>query len=283
MDLVAVLQAVLVLAGVCLLFGLLIATANARLRVDEDPRIDAVADMLPGSNCGACGYAGCRSFAEGVVGGSTTPAQCTQMTPEAIAGVADYLGVEAGSAVRRVARLLCMGGTHVARQQAEYRGLATCAAADVIAGGGKACAWGCLGLADCAEACDYEAIRMDEHGLPQVLPERCTACGDCVDACPRGLFEVMPVDRKLIVQCRSRLEGDEALAVCQVACNACGRCAQDAAAGVVSIVDGLAVVDQAQNERAGPEAVARCPTGAIAWVEGAQQVPAGAPQAGASR
>ena len=270
MDLQAVIQAVLVLGGVCLVFGVFIAAASARLKVEEDPRIDAVAEMLPGSNCGACGFAGCRAFAEKLVEGATQPAGCTQMTVETTGNVASYLGVDAGEAVKRVARLLCAGGSDVAVQQAEYRGLGTCAAAAVIAGGGKGCTWGCIGLADCARACDYDAIAMDEYGLPHVAPARCTACEDCVEACPKDLFVVMPMDQKLIVQCRSLLEGDAAEALCRVACNACGRCALDAAEGVVAIRHGLAVVDYALNERAGPAAIARCPTGAIRWVEGAQ-------------
>jgi ferredoxin len=138
-----------------------------------------------------------------------------------------------------------------------------------VAGGGKGCAWGCLGLADCAEACDFDAIFMGPTGLPVVIPEHCTACGDCVDACPRDLFVVMPVEQKLLVQCRSLLAGEAAEAVCRVACNGCGRCAADAP-GLISIVDGLAVIDYARNDLASPDAARRCPTGAIAWVEGAQ-------------
>jgi electron transport complex protein RnfB len=270
MDVQAVVQAVLVLGGVCLVFGLFIAVANSRFKVWEDPRIGTVAEMLPGSNCGACGFAGCRAFAEGVIGGKTQPAQCTQMTPDATSAVAGFLGVEAGAAVKRVARLLCAGGSNVALQQAEYRGLPTCSAAAVISSGGKGCTWGCLGLGDCERVCDYDALHLDENGLPHVVPERCTACGDCVEACPKDLFVLMPLTQKLLVQCRSLLEGDEAVALCRVACNACGRCALDAAEGVVTMRDGLAVVDYEQNDRAGVEAIERCPTGAIAWVDGAQ-------------
>ena len=270
MDAQAVIQAVLVLAGVCLVFGLLIAVANSRLKVWEDPRIEAVTEMLPGSNCGACGFAGCRAFAEGLIGDESQPAECTQMTPDSTSAVAGFLGVDAGAAVKRVARLLCAGGADVALQQAEYRGLPTCSAAAVISSGGKGCTWGCIGLGDCERVCDYDALHLDAHGLPHVIPDRCTACGDCVEACPKDLFVLMPETQKLLVQCRSLLEGDEATALCRVACNACGRCALDAAEGVVTMRDGLAVVDYEQNDRAGVEAIARCPTGAIAWVDGAQ-------------
>jgi len=278
MEMQALAQSVLILGGVCLVFGLLIAVAHSQFKVWEDPRIEAVTEMLPGSNCGACGFAGCRAFAEGLVDASSQPAGCTQLTPDATGVVAAYLGVDAGSAIKRVARLLCAGGADVAIQQAEYRGLSTCSAAAVVANGGKGCTWGCIGLADCARVCDYDAIHMDANGLPHVTLERCTACEDCVEACPKDLFTVMPVEQKLLVQCRSLLEGDEAVALCRVACNACGRCALDAAEGVVTMHDGLAVVDYERNEAAGPEAITRCPTGAIAWVEDAQFANARTPE-----
>jgi ferredoxin len=103
-----------------------------------------------------------------------------------------------------------------------------------------------------------------------VLPELCTACGDCVTACPRDLFTIMAIDQRLIVQCRSLLEGEAAERVCRVACNACGKCVVDAAPGLIEIRNGLAVIDYTRNELSGPEAIRRCPTGAIVWIEGAQ-------------
>jgi len=272
MSVSAILVAMAILGGVGLAFGILIALANKKLKVWEDPRIDGVADLLPGTNCGACGFAGCRAFAEGLVAGSTQPAGCTNMGEDGIQDVADYLGVEAGEATQRVARLLCAGGRDVAVQHGEYYGLQTCAAAAAVAGGGKGCSWGCLGLADCERACTFDAIRMLPNGLPQVEPNLCTACGDCVEACPLDLFTIMPLDQKLIVQCKSRLEGDEAEALCQVACTACGRCADDAAPGLIAMKDGLAVIDYAKNELASEEAIGRCPTGAIRWVESIQFV-----------
>ncbi len=270
MDPGALLVPVLTVGGVGLAFGGLIAVANRRFHVHEDPRIDEVNELLPGTNCGACGFPGCRPFAEGLIDGATQPAACTNMGPEDIDTVADYLGVDAGEVQKRVARLLCAGGSHVADQRASYLGLETCAAAAVVASGGKACSWGCLGLADCEVSCDFDAIAMNDHGLPVVDPEKCTACNDCVEACPKDLFVLMPIEYKLLVQCKSALEGDEAEALCRVACTACGRCAQDAAADLIKMEGGLAVVDYARNDDAGPEAIARCPTDAIVWLEGTQ-------------
>lgn len=259
-----------VLGGLGLFFGGLIALAHRRLWVWEDPRIDEVNALLPGANCGACGYPGCRGFAEATVAGKVAPAECTVMSAAERDLVAELLGVDAGQAVQRVARLLCAGGSDVAPRKAVYRGLASCAAAVAVGGGGKACAWGCVGLADCAVACDFDAILMSPADLPVVIPELCTACGDCVEACPLDLFIVMPIDQRLIVQCRNLLAGDAATAVCSVACNACARCVVDAAPGLIVIDDGLAVIDYSKNTLADPAAAARCPTGAIAWVEGAQ-------------
>jgi Na+-translocating ferredoxin:NAD+ oxidoreductase RNF subunit RnfB len=270
MSVTAILGAAAILGSIGLVFAALIALTHRRFYVWVDPRIGAVTGMLPGSNCGACGFPGCAVFAERLVDGTAQPASCTQVSDDAVQEIADYLGVAAGEANRRVARLLCGGGCTAAPPRAEYRGLSTCAAAAAVAAGGKSCPWGCLGLADCALACDYDAIVMNGEALPVVIPERCTACGDCVEACPMDLFVLMPMAQQLIVQCVNPIEGDRAEAMCRAACTTCGKCVVDAAPGLISLVGGLAVIDYEKNTLAAPDAAARCPTGAIAWVEGRQ-------------
>lgn len=255
------------MAGLGVLLALLLAFANKKLYVFEDPRIGEVEDLLPKSNCGACGQAGCRDFAEKVVGGETIPAQCTVSTPQQRQGIADLLGVAAGTLEKKVARLACGGGHHVAFLRARYEGLKTCRAAAVVSGGGKECAWGCLGLADCATACTFDAIVMDRHGLPVVDSEKCTACNDCVEVCPKGLFSLEPVSHRLWVACKNQADGDTAEASCEVACTACGKCVVDAAPGVMKLENNLAVIDYAQNDRAARKAIERCPTGAIVWFD----------------
>lgn len=265
-----ILTSVLILGGVGLVFAILIALANARLKVWEDPRIEVVAAKLPGANCGACGLPGCRAFAEKLVAGEVKPAGCNVATDAQRADIAGYLGVDAGEAVKIVARMLCAGGTHVARQQAEYRGLPTCAAAAAVAGGGKGCAWGCLGLADCVRSCTFGAMQMGDDGIPRIDPGACTACGDCVAACPKDLLALHPVDHHLLVQCRNLVAGDVVLEDCRVACTACGKCVMDAGPGLISVASGVAVIDYARAELQDPKAVERCPTGAIVWLAGAQ-------------
>ncbi len=265
-----ILVAIAIMTGLGVFFGIGLAIANRFLRVEEDPRIDIIEGMLPGSNCGACGEAGCRAFAEAVLSSGRKPSACTVSSPGRIEEIAAFLGVDAGAQEKRVARLHCAGGLGQARQIAEYEGHGSCSAAHIVGAGGKGCSWGCLGLADCQVACDFDAIHMNDQLLPVVDVDKCTACGDCVEACPRGLFELMPLSHKLVVQCNAPLEGEEARAVCAVACDACGRCAQDAAPGLIRMVNNLPLIDYAAGGPASPAATFRCPTGAIKWIDGNQ-------------
>ena len=237
-----ILYSALVLGSVGLFFGFLIAMVNKKFQVWEDPRIDDVEELLPSTNCGACGQPGCRAFAEAVVSGKEQPSSCTVMGAEDVADVAAYLGVDAGEANKRVARLLCAGGKNEAVQISDYTGLESCKAAAAVAGGGKGCNWGCLGLADCEDACLLDAIYMNDDDLPVVIPDLC----------------------------KNLLKGDAAEDLCSVACNTCNRCVADSEPGVIEMIDNLAVINYEMNDLTDPKALSRCPTGAIVWVEGQQ-------------
>ncbi|NNE69448.1 MAG: RnfABCDGE type electron transport complex subunit B [Rhodothermales bacterium] len=263
-------SAILFLAGLCAVLAAILAAAHKAFYVWEDPRIEVVTDMLPGANCGACGLPGCRAFAERVIEGDFQPGQCPVGGADTAGEVASYLGIEVGSLERRVARLLCAGGSDESHHAAAYQGFSSCRAAATIGGGFKGCTYGCLGLADCEVACTFDAIHMAENGLPVVDLEACTACGDCVDACPKDLFEIMPVRRRLVVQCRSLLEGDAALDECRVACTACARCVADAPEGLLHMESGIPVMDPEKEHLESRLATLRCPTGAIVWLEGQQ-------------
>ena len=157
------------MAGLGLLLATILVFANRRLYVYEDPRIDEVEELLPHANCGACGSAGCRTFAEGLIDGEFEPSQCTVNPDDLNQAIADYLGVGLGNQEQRVARLACAGGTHVAYIRASYDGLDSCRAAALVSGGGKGCAWGCLGMGDCAVVCDFDAITLDRERLDAVV------------------------------------------------------------------------------------------------------------------
>jgi Na+-translocating ferredoxin:NAD+ oxidoreductase subunit B len=262
--------AIAYLAGLCVLLAALLAMAHRRLWVEEDPRLDVVEQLLPGANCGACGVPGCRAFAQRVIAGEFTPGQCTVGGQATARRVGAYLGIDAGDVEKKVARLLCAGGSDVAVHAAAYEGYSSCRAALTVGGGFKGCTCGCLGLGDCQVACRFDAIMMAPNGLPLVDFEACTGCGDCVRACPKDLFEVLPAAQHLVVQCRSVLAGDTVTMICRVGCNGCSLCAADAPEGLVHMVSNLPVVDTGKLPLQTRAAIQRCPTGAITWIEDQQ-------------
>lgn len=266
-ELTSNLIAIAFMAGLGLILASILVLANKRLFVYEDPRIDDIEELLPAANCGACGSPGCRPFAEGLINGTFEPSRCTVNAEESIQIIADYLGVAAGETDKRVARLACAGGKHVAFIRASYSGLNSCRAAALVSGGGKGCAWGCLGMGDCAVVCDFNAITIDEHGLPIVDEEKCTACGNCVDVCPKDLFKLHSIEHRLFVACKNLEKGDVPEAECELVCTACERCVVDSPEGLITMGNHLAVINYDKNSLASPIAVERCPTGAIVWLD----------------
>jgi electron transport complex protein RnfB len=261
-----ILTALLALGGLTLLLAVMLIVANKKLYVYEDPRIDVVEDLLPHANCGACGYPGCRPFAEALVSGESLPGKCTVSTEAGRLRIAHYLGVALGAEEKKVARLACAGGTNVAINRAQYKGVETCRAASLVSGGGKGCFWGCLGHGDCDVVCDFDAITMNEFSLPVVDVDKCTACGDCVEVCPKDLFSLQPINNRLWVACKNLEAGDRVLDDCQVACTACGKCAMDAPGELITMVHNLPVVHYEQNQQS-MDPIQRCPTGAIVWLD----------------
>ncbi|MCV9387283.1 RnfABCDGE type electron transport complex subunit B [Reichenbachiella ulvae] len=260
-----IVTALIALGSLTLILAVMLVIANKKLYVYEDPRIDQVEDMLPHANCGACGYPGCRPFAEQLVEGKVLPGKCTVSSEDARQEIASFLGVSLGAEEKQVARLACAGGKNVARNRAQYEGLDNCTAAALVSGGGKGCFWGCLGKGDCAVVCDFDAISMDENSLPFVDPDKCTACGDCVEVCPKNLFSLEPISRRLWVACKSLDAGDQVLEDCEVGCTACGKCAMDA--GPLIEMEGNLPQILYSKGHATDKPIQRCPTGAIVWLE----------------
>ncbi len=262
----SILIALASLGGLTLLLVIMLIVANKKLYVYEDPRIEQVGELLPQANCGACGLAGCGQFAESLVGGKVQPALCSVNTPENLEAIASLLGVGLGEANRKVARLACAGGSNVAVDRAHYEGIESCQAMNLIGGGPKACSWGCLGQGDCAVSCNFDAIEMNANGLPVVNENKCTGCGDCVSACPKALFEIVPQSESLWVACKNLEKGDQVLAHCEVGCSACGKCEMDAPAGLITMEHHLPVIHH-QAAKADKSVIDRCSTGAILWFD----------------
>ncbi len=245
-----------------LLFSAGLVIAYKRLRVEEDPKVEIVNDILPQAQCGACGYSGCRAYAEAVAKGEAEINGCPVGGEEVANQIADIMGAKPAEFIKKVARLHCRGTREAALDRGEYLGLSTCYAAHLL-GGNKQCSYGCLGLGDCVQVCQFDALYMGVDGLPVVSEEKCTACGKCVEACPRDLFELHPLTRNIFVYCRSQDRGPFARKVCKNACIACGICVRACPEAIV-LENYLAVI--VDEDKIDPEKIPeieKCPTDSI--------------------
>lgn len=250
-----------------LVFGAVLAVASKKFYVKTDPRVSEVLSVMPGSNCGACGYPGCEPAAEAIVKGNEPVTLCKAGGSGISERIAEIMGTEAEEGVQLVARLFCRGGFEELVPKAEYMGLNDCRAVEVVSGGAKACEYGCLGLETCAIVCPVNAIEFDGRGLRFVNPRKCTGCGLCVDECPRSLIHLIPRSAKTIVRCSNPDTGKRALSVCKVACIGCKKCEKVCEHDAIHVTDGCAHIDYYKC-KASNKCVEVCPTGSIqTWVE----------------
>ncbi len=238
-----------------------------KFRVFEDPRIDTVEKALPGANCGGCGYAGCRAFAEACVKeNDLTKLFCPVGGNDGMAGVAKILGLEAVKQDPRVAVVRCNGTCEFRPKVNRYDGVMTCAIISSLYSGETGCQYGCLGCGDCCVVCNFDAIHMNpETGLPEVIDEKCTACGACVIACPKKLIELRKKnakERKIYVACRNEEKGGIARKSCQVACIGCSKCFDVCAYDAITMGNNLAFIDSDKCKLC-RKCVSVCPTNAI--------------------
>jgi len=262
--------AILTMGGLGFIFAGGLAFADKKLRVEENPLIAKINDVLPGANCGACGRAGCYDFAVNVVERTIGVNGCPVGGDETAREIAEILGVEAGSTTKMVPRILCRGGSSEAvTKMAEYFGPLSCSAMDLVAGGDKLCYYGCLGGGDCVKACPFDAMIMNDDNIPEVIEELCTGCGICVNACPRDIIEMHPIDRQVFVFCKNLDDPKRAKDVCSVACIGCGICARKSDGGI-EMVNNLAVINyDLLDESKIP--FDKCRTNAIGYLNGREK------------
>ncbi|MGE5508466.1 MAG: RnfABCDGE type electron transport complex subunit B [Chitinophagales bacterium] len=241
-----------------------LAVASTIFKTESDPRVDELLEVLPGANCGACGFPGCAGLAGALAKGQAPAGACVVGGAAVARKVAAILGAEVGELPeRRVARLLCQGGRSQAVERAAYAGVADCRAADLVQGGPKGCRYGCLGFGNCVAACSFGAMRLGPAGLPEVDERKCTACGKCVSACPRELLVLLPEAVGTYVACASKARGPEVRPVCKVGCIACGICVKSCPEQCITLEQNLARIDPSRCTDCGI-CVAKCPTKAIA-------------------
>jgi Na+-translocating ferredoxin:NAD+ oxidoreductase RNF subunit RnfB len=258
---------IITISSIGAIAAIILYLAAQKFHVHEDPRIDQVEDALPAANCGGCGYAGCRAFADAIVRDNSIENKfCPVGGNEVMEKVAKIMGLEAEKQAPRIAVLRCNGTCEFRPQTRNYEGADTCAIAAMNYGGDTDCQYGCLGMGDCVDACNFDALHMDaETGLPVVTDENCVGCGACVKACPKDLFELrkqMPKYRKIYVACRNEEKGGIARKACTVACIGCGKCEQVCNYDAIVISNNLAFIDSDKCKLC-RKCVSVCPTNAI--------------------
>lgn len=254
---------VAVLAALGVAFGVALAVVASRFVVKIDPKVEQVRETLPGANCGACGFAGCMGYAEAVVGNPDVAVNmCAPGKSPVAEKIAEITGKKAEKVDPKIARVFCQGGASLSQRRFIYTGVQDCTAAVLAAGGDKSCEFGCLGFGTCMRACPFGAITMSSDNLPLINPEKCTACGKCVAACPKQVIEIAAQAKAVVISCHSRDKGIDVKKKCQVGCIACGICVRTCPVDAIKVDNNLARIDHAKCIVCGL-CVKKCPTGAI--------------------
>jgi len=262
-----VLYTIISLSATGIAAAIILFVIAQRFKVIEDPRLDLVEDALPGANCGGCGFAGCRNFAEACVRADNLGKLfCPPGGNDTMAEVATILDKEAVEKDPLVAVIRCSGSFAHRAKVNDYDGAASCAIASSLYSGDTGCQYGCLGHGDCVRVCEFDAIHMNpETGLPVVTDDKCTACNACVVACPKDIIELRKKnkrDRKIFVSCINQDKGGIARKSCSVACIGCGKCEKVCPHDAITIENFLAYIDPVKCKLC-RKCVPECPTNAI--------------------
>ncbi len=252
-----VLYAVLVLGGLGGGLGLILAVASRLLAVKEDDRLAQVESLLPGVNCGGCGFAGCSAYARAILSGEAEAGGCPVGGEELQVKLAEFMGVELKKNTRLTALVRCSGGAR-AQKKFEYSGLQDCVAAMKLgAGGPMECPYGCIGLGTCVGACPFGAISVTD-GVAVVDHERCTGCLRCTKSCPKHIIVPVPYYADVVVACSSHDKGSVLRQVCGIGCLGCRICERTCQHGAIAVSDSLAVIDYEKCTGCG-DCAEKCP------------------------
>lgn len=254
-----VLLAVLLVGSIGVAAGLLLAVASKVFAVPVNEKEEGVNEILPGANCGGCGYSGCSGYAAALASGEVTDcSKCVAGGDETAQALGEYLGLAAGSVEKSCAVVFCQGTPENSAPKMEYRGDMTCASAMKLYGGAKTCAYSCVGYGDCVKACPFDAISI-VNTVAVVDKNKCKACGRCVATCPKRIIDLVPVSQTgALVMCKNSDKGAAAKKACVTACIGCGKCMKVCEANAITVKNFLASVDRTKCTGCGQCAEA-CP------------------------
>jgi electron transport complex protein RnfB len=240
----ALISVLAIMGAIGVIFGFVLAFANKKLAVELNPLIHLVEDVLPKGQCGACGFAGCQAYAEAVVlDKDVSPSLCVPGKKAVALRVAELTGKTPEEIEPRFAYVKCASPIATSSKKYIYSGIEDCVAAKLLHSGPKECKYGCLGFGTCVKQCVFDAIELNDQGLPVVDRTKCTGCGKCASACPNNVIEMIPYDAHVGVACNSLDKGAVARKICEVACIGCGLCKKQCPYGAIEIVNNLAVVN----------------------------------------
>jgi Na+-translocating ferredoxin:NAD+ oxidoreductase RNF subunit RnfB len=260
-----VLYPVLVLGALGVTFGALLAFASIKFFVKTDERVSRIREILPGANCGGCGYPGCDGYADGIVNGGAKTNLCAAGGAALANGIADIMGVEGETPIPVRAFLKCKGSPALSKRNAIYEGIMDCRSAAVVPGGSpNACPFGCIGLGTCVKVCVFGAMSIVD-GLATADPVKCIGCGTCVANCPKSVLRLIPRASNVQVVCNSNWRGPDVKKACSVGCIGCGICAKVCPEGAIAVERNLASVDASKCVNCGA-CVAKCPTKSIGYI-----------------
>ena len=258
MSMTGIILAAVIVGGTGLFIGIFLGLADKKFAVEVDEKEEAVLGVLPGNNCGGCGYPGCSGLAAAIAAGEAPVNACPVGGAPVAAKIADIMGVEAGEQIHEVAFVKCGGTCEKAKQSYEYYGLHDCVMINMMQNGGpKSCAYGCLGEGSCVKDCPFDAIHVVD-GVAVVDKDACKACGKCIEACPRHLIELVPYEQKHLVNCSSKDKGKDVMSVCSVGCIGCKMCEKVCEFDAVKVVDNIAHIDPAKCTNCG-KCAEKCP------------------------
>lgn len=232
----------LCIGAVGLFFGALLGFASIVFKVDKDERIDKVCELLPGANCGGCGYTGCSALAEAVVLNGETATKCNLMTEEKNKLICEMMGITASKIEKKTARLKCAGVSSACANKYDFTGIDDCFTAFQLNGGQKSCQYGCMGLGSCIKACEFDAISIKD-GIASIDMSKCMGCARCVSACPKNIIELVPVSKKIYVACSSTDKGAVTKNYCLTGCIGCKICEKKCEFDAIKVENNLAKID----------------------------------------
>ena len=252
---------VILVAVIAIVAGVLLSVASVVFAVPVDELQLKVREVLPGANCGACGFSGCDGYAAALAAGTAEIGLCSPGGADVAEECGVILGKAAGAMERKAALVHCNGICDNAPPKYEYDGVATCEAASLIFAGDSSCKFGCLGKGDCARACPENAIII-HNGLSMIDQDKCVACGICVKTCPKHIIELVPYGKLTHVLCMNKDKGADAMKVCKTSCIGCMKCQKTCTHDAIHVTNFLAAIDYSKCVDCG-ECAAVCPKGAI--------------------